>query len=149
MRINLYQKGVVMKKILVAHDGSDAADRALMQAAAIAQKFGSSLTIISVVPNLCFSEIGIDCDTVANLYRAEVEGVMEGVKEMLKTEGIEAETIILEGSPADVIVDHAKGMGMSLIAAGSTGKQATERTILGSVSSKVVANAPCPVLIVR
>lgn len=138
-----------MKNILVAHDGSDAADRALLKAAAIAQKFGSKLTIISVVPNLCFSEIGTDCDTVTKLYRAEVEGAMEGVKELLKENGIEAETIILEGSPADVIVDHAKDMGMSLIVVGSTGKQATERTILGSVSSKVVANAPCSVLVVR
>lgn len=138
-----------MKKILAAHDGSDAADRALLEAAAVAQKFGSKLTVISVVPNLCFSEIGTDCDTVTKLYRAEVEGAMEGVKTLLKEKGIEAETIVLEGSPADVIVDHAKGMGMSLIVVGSTGKQATERTILGSVSSKVVANAPCSVLVVR
>jgi nucleotide-binding universal stress UspA family protein len=138
-----------MKKILAAHDGSDAADKALLEAAAIAQKFGSKLTIISVVPNLCFSEIGADCDTVTKLYRAEVEGAMEGVQALLKEKGIEAETIILEGNPADVIVDHAKGMGISLIVVGSTGKQATERTILGSVSSKVVANAPCSVLVVR
>ncbi|WP_333654633.1 universal stress protein [Dissulfurispira sp.] len=74
---------------------------------------------------------------------------MKGVQTLLKEKGIEAETIVLEGSPADVIVDHAKGMGMSLIVVGSTGKQATERTILGSVSSKVVANAPCSVLVVR
>lgn len=138
-----------MKKILVAHDGSDAADKAILEAASIAQKFGSKLTVVSVVPNLCFSEIGVDCDTITKLYRAEIEGAMEGVKEMLGEKGIEAETIILEGSPADVIVDHAKGMGMNLIVVGSKGKQATERTILGSVSSKVAANAPCSVLVVR
>jgi nucleotide-binding universal stress UspA family protein len=143
------KRGCCMKKILVAHDGSDAADRALLEAAAIAQKFGSKLTVISVVPNLCFSEIGTDCDTVTKLYRAEVEGAMEGVKILLKEKGIEAETVVLEGSPADVIVDYAKGMDMSLIVLGSTGKQATERTILGSVSSRVVANAPCSVLVVR
>ena len=138
-----------MKKVLVAHDGSDASDKALLEAAGIAQKFGSKLTVISVVPNLCFSEIGADCDTVTRLYRAEIEGVMEGVKILLKEKGIEAETIILEGNPADVVVDHAKGMGMNLIVVGSKGKQATERTVLGSVSSKVVANAPCSVLVVR
>lgn len=138
-----------MKKVLVAHDGSDAADKAMLEAAGIAQKFGSKLTVISVVPNLCFSEIGADCDTVTRLYRAEIEGAMEGVEALLKEKGVEAEIIIIEGSPADVIVDHAKGMGMNLIVVGSTGKQATERTILGSVSSKVVANAPCSVLVVR
>lgn len=138
-----------MEKILAAHDGSDAADRALFEAASIAQKFGSKLTVISVVPNLCFSEIGTDCETVTQLYRAEIEGAMEGVKEMLMEKGIEAETIILEGNPADVIVDHARGMGMDLIMIGSTGKHATERTVLGSVSSRVAANAPCSVLVVR
>ncbi len=138
-----------MKKILVAHDGSDAADKAILEAASIAQKFGSKLTVVSVVPNLCFSEIGADCDTITKLYRAEIEGAMEGVKEMLGEKGIEAETIILEGNPVDVIVDHAKGMGMDLVVVGSTGKHATERTVLGSVSSRVAANAPCSVLVVR
>lgn len=138
-----------MKKILVAHDGSDAADKALLEAASIAEKFGAELTILSVVPNLCFTEIGTDCETVMNLFRAEVSGVMEGVKKILKEKGIDAKTVILEGSPSDVIVDHARGMGMDLVVVGSTGKNATERTVLGSVSSRVAANAPCSVLVVR
>jgi len=138
-----------MKKILVAHDGSDAADKALMQASAIAHKFGAELTVISVVPNLCFTEIGVDCDTVNKLYRAEIEGAMEGAKDLLKEKGFEAETLILEGNPADIISDHAKSAGVDLIVVGSTGKQATERMMLGSVSSKVVANAPCSVLVIR
>ena len=138
-----------MKKILIAHDGSDAADRALFEAGAIAQKFGASLTVVSVVPNLCFTEIGVDCETVTNLYRAEISGVMEGVIDIMREKGIDAETIILEGSPADVIVDHAKGIGVDMIVVGSTGKDATERTMLGSVSSKVVAYAPCSVLVVK
>jgi nucleotide-binding universal stress UspA family protein len=138
-----------IKKILVAHDGSKAAEKSLLEAAVIAQKFGAELIIISVVPNLCFSEIGVDCDTVTRLYRAEIEGSMKGIKTLLGEKGITAETIILEGRPADMIIDYAKSKGMSLIVVGSSGKQATERTILGSVSSKVVTNAPCSVLVVR
>ena len=138
-----------MKKILVAHDGSDHADRALLEAAELARFSSASLTVISVVPNLCFSEIGIDCDTVTRLYRAEIEGAMEGVKVMLSEKGIPAETMVLEGNPADVICDHAAGMGFDLVVIGSRGKQATERTIIGSVSSRVVACAPCSVLVVR
>lgn len=138
-----------MKKILVAHDGSDAADKALLEAAEIAQKFGAAITVISVVPNLCFTEIGVDCDTVSKLYRAEIEGVMEGVRDLLQEKGIVADTIVLEGSPADTLADHAKGMGMDMVVVGSTGKQATEKTLLGSVSSKLAAHAPCSVLVVR
>ena len=73
------------------------------------------MSIISVVPNLCFSEIGADCDTVTKLYRAEIEGAMEGVKSLLKDKGIDAEVAILEGSPADVIVDAAKARNADLI----------------------------------
>jgi nucleotide-binding universal stress UspA family protein len=138
-----------MKKILVAHDGSDAADKAMLEAASIAEKFGAELTILSVVPNLCFTEIGTDCQTVMNLFRAEVSGVMEGVKEILKDKGIDAQTIILEGSPADVIVTYARDNAVDMIVIGSTGKDATERLLLGSVSSRVTANAPCSVLVVR
>ncbi len=138
-----------MNKILAAHDGSDAADKAMFEAAGIAQKYGAKLTIISAVPNLCFTEIGVDCQTVNNLYRAEVEGIMEGVVDLLKEKNIDAETIIIEGSPADIIVDYAKSNGIDMIVLGLTGKNATERKILGSVSSKVVANAPCSVLVVK
>ncbi len=138
-----------MKKILVAHDGSDASDRAFFKAATIAQKFDSELIVIFAVPNLCFTEIGVDCNTVNSLYRAEVEGIMSDVVDLMKKKGIEAKTMILEGSPADVVVDHAKAIAADLIVVGSTGKHATERTLLGSVSSKIAANAPCAVLIVK
>ncbi len=138
-----------MKKILVCHDGSDAADKALMEAISISGLYGATLTILSVVPNLCFTEIGVDCDTVGKLYRAEIEGGMEGINSVLQKKAVKAETIILEGNPADVIVDHARGMGVDLVVVGSTGKQATARTIIGSVTSRVVANAPCSVLVVK
>src|SRR5512139_3408735 len=123
-----------MKKILVAHDGSDHADKALLEASELACNFKVPLTVISVVPNLCFSEIGIDCDTVARLYRAEIEGAMEGVKKLLSDKGIAAETMVLEGNPADVICDHAGGMGFDMVVIGSRGKKAEEGQILGSVT---------------
>lgn len=68
---------------------------------------------------------------------------------MLDDKSITAVTIILEGKSADTIVNYARSKSMSLIVVGASGKQATERTILGSVSSKVVANASCSVLVVR
>jgi len=138
-----------MKKILVAHDGSDHADKALLEAAELARNHAATLTVVSVVPNLCFSEIGIDCDTVTRLYRAEIEGAMEGIKTLLAEKGIVATTMILEGKPADVICDHARGMGFDLVVVGSRGKQATERAVIGSVSSRIVGCAPCSVLVVR
>ena len=138
-----------MKKILVAHDGSTASNKALLEAVALARKFGAALTVASVIPKLCFLGVGLDCATVEQVYRAETEGVLEGIKALLKEKGVGGETIILEGSPGDVIVDYAKSMGADMIVVGSTGKHATERTFFGSVSSKIVTNAPCSVVVAK
>ncbi len=91
----------------------------------------------------------VDCSTIEQVYRAETEGILEGVKAKLREQGIVGEMVVLEGNPADVIVDYAREKGMDVIVVGSTGKHATRRTILGSVSSKIIAHAPCQVLVVR
>ncbi|MCS7198893.1 MAG: universal stress protein [Caldimicrobium sp.] len=138
-----------MKNILLAHDGSESANKALKRALSLAKDLGSKITILYVVPSIGFVEAGVDYETLMNIYRAEASGVIEGIKNILKEEGLDAHTIILEGKPSEVIVDYARDNNIDLIIVGSTGKDATERTLLGSVSSKVAMNAPCSVLIVR
>ncbi len=136
-----------MEKILVGFDGSEWAKKALEEAIKIAQKFGSQITVLSVVPKVCFLEIGVDCATVEGIFRAEVEGNLRRAQEIINEKGVKGETVILEGNPADVIVDYATNY--DLIVMGSKGKDATERTLFGSVTQKVAANATKSVLIVR
>ncbi len=138
-----------MEKILVCFDGSEWSKRALEKAIEIAQKFGSQLTILSVVPKVCFLEVGVDCATIESIFRAEVEGNLKTASKILEEKGVRGETLILEGSPADIIIDYAKDNSYSLIVIGSKGKDATERTLFGSVTQKVAANATQSVLIVR
>jgi len=137
-----------MQKILVCFDGSEWSKKALNEAIKLAQKFGSQITVISVIPKVCFLEIGVDCATVEGIFKAEFEGNLKRAQEILNEKGVKGETIILEGSPADVIVDYAKN-GYDLIVIGSKGKDATERTLFGSVTQKVAANATQSVLIIR
>lgn len=137
-----------MQKILVCFDGSEWSKKALNEAIKLAQKFGSQITVISVVPKVCFLEIGVDCATVEGIFKAEFEGNLKKAQEILNEKGVKGETIILEGSPADVIVDYAKN-GYDLIVIGSKGKDATERTLFGSVTQKVAANATQSALIIR
>lgn len=58
-------------------------------------------------------------------------------------------TQVLEGRPADVIVDHARAVKADLIVMGSLGRTGLERLLVGSVAERVVRLAPCPVLVVR
>lgn len=121
----------------------------MSEAAAIAAKFDAEVIVVSVIPNLCFLEVALDCASVNEVYRAETEGILEAVKGQMESEGIRGRTVVLEGSPADAILDYARGEEVDLIVVGSTGKHATARTLFGSVSSKIATNATRSVLVVR
>ncbi|MCS7164296.1 MAG: universal stress protein [Thermodesulfovibrio sp.] len=138
-----------MQNILVCFDGSEWSKKALNKAIEIAQKFNSKITVLSVVPKVCFLEMGIDCATVESIFKAEVEGNLKKAEEILNEKGVRGQTLILEGTPADVIVDYAKDNNIDLIVIGTKGKDATERTLFGSVSQKVTANAGCAVLVIK
>nr|MDA8421701.1 universal stress protein [Nitrospiraceae bacterium] len=59
------------------------------------------------------------------------------------------ESIICEGEPPEVIVDVAQGKKADLIALGTYGRKGLKRLLMGSVTSQVVLNSPCDVLVVK
>jgi nucleotide-binding universal stress UspA family protein len=61
----------------------------------------------------------------------------------------ELPTELIEGSPAEAIINVAKTRGSSVIVMGSRGLSSMAELMLGSTSHKVVSHAACPVLIVR
>jgi universal stress protein A len=62
---------------------------------------------------------------------------------------VRASSRLVEGVPADRIVDTAKSWRADLIVIGTHGRTGLAKFFLGSVASRVVATAPCPVLTVR
>jgi nucleotide-binding universal stress UspA family protein len=60
---------------------------------------------------------------------------------------VTVESVVLNGKPVSAIVEFAERIGASLIAAGSHGHSRMERFLLGSVSTGLVRNARCPVLV--
>jgi nucleotide-binding universal stress UspA family protein len=61
----------------------------------------------------------------------------------------EIHTELLEASPAEAIINVATTRKSDVIVMGSRGHGTLAGLLLGSTSQKVVAHAPCPVLIVR
>lgn len=59
------------------------------------------------------------------------------------------ESIICEGEPPQVIVDVAQGKKADLIALGTYGRKGLKRLLMGSVTSQVILNSPCDVLVVK
>lgn len=59
------------------------------------------------------------------------------------------ETHVERGAPGAVLCERAESLGSDVVVVGSRGRGAIRRVLLGSVSTYVVHNAPCPVLVVR
>jgi nucleotide-binding universal stress UspA family protein len=134
-------------RIVVGYDGSDAAKLALERAGTLA---GPDDQVVAVaVAEIRASSVLTEG---AQLDPSAVHRQREHVEEaetFLAKRGIEAEAVLGQGDPADVIVDLAKERGADLIIVGHRGLNPAERLLLGSVSTKVVHRAECDVLVVR
>lgn len=141
--------GDAMKNILLAHDGSKQAEKALKKAVEIALKFGSSLTVISVAPELYLTElVEVDRERILETITGEAEKAMQKVRSSAK--GVRAlKTIVTQGSPAEEILKAAKKIKADLIVTGSHGRHGATKFLLGSISSKIIDHAPCAVLVVK
>jgi nucleotide-binding universal stress UspA family protein len=135
-----------MKNIVLAYDGSEPAKRALERTAELAN--GAAVTVISAVhilPAMGRAGAAIDEGEVT-----ERKQELEDAAEYLRGKGIEPETVEARGvDVGDAILEEARETDADLIVVGSSGKNLAERIVLGSVSSKVVHESPCDVLVVR
>ena len=91
-------------------------------------------------------------DQVEGSVREAAEGVKGRALARLKETAdktLQTSGEIIQGAPAQVIVEEAERWGADLIVMGSRGLGAWNRILLGSVSSAVVHHAKCSVEIVR
>lgn len=138
-------------KILAAIDQSAYAENVLAKAVDLAKREEAELTILSVVePNFAdAAEIGAQ-QVIFEQFRRNAEALVDQAQKKAKEQGVAAKALVLEGaSVANRIVQHAEQHGVDLIVMGHKGRSAIERFLVGSVASKVVAYAPCSVLVVR
>jgi nucleotide-binding universal stress UspA family protein len=139
----------MFEHILLAVDGSDHAERAAKVAADLARRMESELRIVVAYdpippflgePNMqeaINARLG-DAQTILNKAESGVGEVPGGVHSEM-----------IEGNPAEAIIEVATTRKSDLIVMGSRGRGRLAGLVLGSTSQKVVSHAPCPVLIVR
>ncbi|MCL5422354.1 MAG: universal stress protein [Nitrospirae bacterium] len=137
-------------EIVVAYDGSEQAVKALREAANMAEKMGASITVVTVVPDVCLGDVSeAECRTITRIFEKDAKGSMKRVTDELASRGITAEFIIKHGSPAEKILEAAEGIGADLVVVGSHGKHGAEKYFFGSVSSRVVEHSKCHVLVIK
>ena len=141
-----------MARILLATDGSPSAARATEEATRFARATGWPLTIVTAwhIPATGFAyDPLIVVDDLVESVRASAKAALDTAAEAARAAGIEPETRLVEGAPADQICELAESRGATMIVIGSHGWGAVRRLLFGSVSWAVLHHAPCPVLVVR
>ncbi len=138
-------------RVLLALDGSFAADAARQAVRSLHLPTGSLVDVIGVVGPTSDSMTPVAPDTDASaIDRGErLERVVDGAVASLRGADLVVTGTIAVGRPASVIVEIATGRRAELIVVGNRGRGPLASMLLGSVSAEVVDHAPCPVLVVR
>jgi nucleotide-binding universal stress UspA family protein len=138
-----------MMKIVVGYDGSEHGDRALERAVGLAPGGGSLIVVSAARLTALGGGAGSASSAVDPIEAEWAQSNLDKARERLAAKGVEARTVEAHGDPADALVRAAKDEGADLIIVGTRGLNAAQRALLGSVSTKVVHDAGCDVLVVR
>jgi nucleotide-binding universal stress UspA family protein len=133
--------------ILVAVDGSPQGGKTVPVAIDMAQKYGSSVTVVHVREHGRYEGSDVDLGPPTS-----AEDLVDGVVARFTEAGVEAAGVIRRVRPGDTpqqIVEVAASSGADLIVMGTRGMTEWKSLMLGGVANKVVHHAACPVLLVR
>lgn len=117
-------------RVVVAYDGSTASSDALR---AFGVLNGFSPSMVRVVH--C-REDGVDSDRL-----------LEEAATYLRLHGHETETLALDGSPTDAVLDHAEAWNADLVVMGAVGRRGLSRLFLGDTASRTLGRSGIPLLI--
>jgi nucleotide-binding universal stress UspA family protein len=134
------------QRILVALDGSRHSDKALEQAISMAKVCNSELFAITVID--LYPEILGVAPALQERLSKEAREILDRAEERAQQENISCETIVhMGGQPHEYIVREAKKRDADLIVMGTHGRTGLKKLIIGSVAERVIAHAPCAVLV--
>ena len=138
-----------MRRIVIAFDGSDASREALEQGLALARTAGAVAPVV-YVRHAPLPLVG-DPFYARALGRELRRGrdVLDEARAVAREAGVAAETELLEGDPAERVVELAQLRGAELIVVGCRDRGALAEALLGSVSRAIVHGADRPVLVAK
>lgn len=137
------------KSVLVPFDGSEFSKNALNRACQLSKIDSAEITVMYVIPRYEeMVEFFMTASIRSSLFQ-EGERIVSGAVSLSSTHGITVNKEIVEGNPAEKILESAKKMKNDLIVMGSHGHRGISKAIIGSTAEEVIIHAPCPILVVR
>ena len=139
--------------ILVAVDLSGASQKILHYVKTLALDLSAKVWLLyAEKPDLGF--VGFEpgrpqseLDQVADKFEKKRKELQDEA-DKLQNSGLDAESLLVQGSAVEVILDEASKLNIDLIVVGSHGHGAVYHLMVGSVSEGVLHRSSCPVLVV-
>lgn len=139
--------------VLVAVDGSEGGERALRYAAQRA-KLGGARIIVAYVIEWSPYTFNTPEENAERHMRREQEidkaasSVVAPAEALLTAEGIDCETVVLHGPPAETLIRLADKHDVQQIVVGRRGQSGIKSLIFGSVAGSLIQTSPVPVVVV-
>jgi len=134
--------------VLIAVDGSEVSDLAVKH---VVDRIGTSsgeICVVGVLPIERAEGMTDDESPRRQMLEEEIQRHVGTACATLHDAGIACRSIVRFGDPAAEILKLAREMDCKLLVVGRRGRGKAAKLLLGSVSEKVVREAPCPVTVV-
>lgn len=141
-------KGTLYHTILVGYDESISSKAALAEASHRVAKHGGKVVLVHAV-FFDEEEFGIAPTQLDKRLKLGEKVCYQAKETLTSTFGIEAQSLLCEGDPPEVIVDIAREKNADLIVMGTYGRRGLNRLLMGSATSQVIVRSPVDVLVVK
>jgi nucleotide-binding universal stress UspA family protein len=142
----------VVRKVLIATDGSDSSARAVRAFLKLRRLFHPEprVTLVhAVMPISPRVAVGLKLGPRDRYYASLARTATAGALALLRRQRLRCEEVMLLGDPGRAIADHATRGRFDLVVMGSHGRGAAKALVLGSVAQRVLARCTVPALVVR
>lgn len=141
----------MFQKIVIPLDGSPLAERAIPHLQQLASPATTTLVLVSVLEPWRYSFGAIDFTTpnLVTFIRTSTQEYMDRQRARLQEAGYQVSVQIIDGDPAQEILDTARRTEADLIALSTHGRSGFVRWALGSVAERVIQGATLPIFLVR
>lgn len=143
------QQCIGFKHVLIATDFSDASERALAYALAIAHRYSCALSVVHAIQPEAREQIPMEpLPRELDRRRLDAEQQMKNLGEKADLKDLEHDLLLEQGPVWDVLASAIRRENADLLVLGTRGRVGLKKLALGSVAEEVLHLAPCPVLTV-
>jgi nucleotide-binding universal stress UspA family protein len=137
-----------LKHILFATDFSGVSEAALPYVTALSLRYGSTVHVAHVLPEVTFLRPGApDPAVMGSIYEDAHSNAQEKIKRLSdRLRGYSHKTYIRHGNVSEKVAELVGELEIELLVLGTHGRTGLGKLVMGSVAEEIFRQAGCPVL---